>query len=121
MRNFGLLLLRVGLGVAMIYGHGYGKLMKIIQGDLTFVDPIGIGQAPTLVLAAIAEVVFPILVIIGFKTRLASIPPALTMAVAFFIFHSNDAFNVKEMALLYLIGFVSIGLMGPGRHSIDRA
>ena len=122
MQDIGLLLLRVGFGFTMIYGHGYPKLMKIINGDMAFLDPIGIGPAPTLILAAIAEVVFPILIIIGYKTRLASVPPALTMATAFFIAHANDPFGgSKEMALLFLIGFVSIGLIGPGRHSIDRA
>ena len=122
MKDIGILLLRVGFGIVMILGHGYPKLMKIIDGNMEFVDPIGIGQAPTLILAAFAEVVFPILIIIGFKTRLATIPPALTMAAAFFIFHSSDPFGgSKELALLFLIGFVSIGLIGPGKHSIDRS
>lgn len=122
MRHIGLLLLRLGLGAAMIYGHGYPKLMKIINGNMEFVDPIGIGEAATLILATITEVVLPILIILGLKTRLASIPVAITMAVAFFIFHASDSFGgSKEMSFLYLIGFVSISLLGPGRYSIDRA
>lgn len=121
MRDIGLLLLRVGLGAAMIVGHGYGKLSKIIKGDMSFMDPIGIGEAPTLILATIAEVVFSALLIIGLKTRIASIPLALTMAIAFFIVHASDAFAVKETALLFLVGFVSIGLLGPGKYSIDRS
>lgn len=121
MRDLGLLLLRVGFGATMIFAHGYPKLMKVISGDMSFVDPFGIGQAPTLILATITEVVFPLLIVIGFKTRLASIPAALTMAGAFFVVHANDPFNIKEKALLFLIGFIAIGLLGPGRHSIDRA
>lgn len=121
MRDFGLLLLRIGMGLAMIIGHGYGKVNKIIAGDMSFLDPIGIGQAPTLVLATITELVFSILVIIGFKTRLAAIPIALTMAVAFFIVHASDAFGIKEVSLLYLVGFVCISLLGPGKYSIDRS
>lgn len=121
MKDIGLLLLRVGMGVAMILGHGYGKLTKIIKGDMSFMDPIGIGEAPTLILATLSELVFPILVIIGLKTRLATIPTALTMAVAFFIVHASDAFGIKEKAFLFLIGFVSIALLGPGKYSIDRS
>lgn len=121
MKDIGLLLLRVGLGTAMIVGHGYGKLTKIIKGDMSFMDPISIGEAPTLILATLAELVFSVLVIIGLKTRIATIPLALTMAVAFFIVHAADAFGTKETALLYLVGFVSIGLLGPGKYSIDRA
>src|SRR5690625_2826623 len=93
MKDFGLLLLRVGFGLIMIIGHGYPKLMKIINGNMEFANPIGIGQAPTLILATLAEFVFPILVIIGFKTRLSTIPTALTMAAAFFIFHASDPFS----------------------------
>src|SRR5699024_11119070 len=105
MKDFGLLLLRVGLGLTMIFGHGYPKLMNIINGNMEFADPIGIGQTPTLILATIAEFIFPILIIIGFKTRLSTIPPALTMAAAFFIFHANDPFRGnKELALVFLIG-----------------
>lgn len=121
MRDVGLLLLRVGLGAAMIVGHGYGKLTKIIKGDMSFMDPIGIGEAPTLILAALAELVFSFLLIIGLKTRIATIPLALTMAVAFFVVHAADSFVVKETALLYLVGFVSVALLGPGKYSIDRS
>lgn len=122
MRHLGLLLLRVGFGLTMIIGHGYPKLMKIINGDMKFVDPIGIGETPSLVLTTIAEFVFPILVIIGFKTRLSTIPVALTMAVAFFVFHASDSFSgSKELSLVYLIGFAAIGLVGPGKYSIDQA
>lgn len=121
MRHLGLLLLRLGMSIAMIYGHGYPKLMKAINGDMSFLDPLGFGQVPTLILAILSEVVFPILVIIGFKTRLATIPVALTMAVAFFVVHAHDPFNGnKELALLFLIGFTTVGLLGPGRYSIDR-
>lgn len=121
MRDIGLLLLRIGMGAAMAYGHGYGKVLKIFKGDMGFLDPIGIGQAPSLVLAALAEFVFPILVIIGFKTRIATIPVIFTMFLAFFVVHATDPFSSKEIALLYLIGFASIALVGSGKYSIDRS
>ena len=37
--NFGLLLLRVGFSVGLMT-HGYGKFMKVIQGNFEFGDPI---------------------------------------------------------------------------------
>ena len=120
LNNIGLLLLRLGFGGIMLT-HGIPKLLMLISGDFNFGDPIGIGAPASLVLAVMAEVVFPILVIIGFKTRLATIPVALTMAVAFFVVHAHDPFNGnKELALLFLIGFTAVGLLGPGRYSIDR-
>lgn len=62
----------------------------------------------------------PILIIAGLATRLAAIPPIITMSVAAFIVNVGEPFKSMEMALLYLIGFALISLPGPGRYSIDR-
>lgn len=117
--NIGLLLLRLGFG-GMMLTHGIPKLLKLLSGDFSFGNPIGIGAAPTLVLAVIGEVVFPILVIVGFKTRLSAIPIIITMAVAAFIVHATDPIGTKEMALLYMFAFIAIALLGPGKFAIDR-
>lgn len=119
MHNFGLLLLRVAFS-GMLLTHGIPKLLKLFSGNLGFADPFGMGQTVSLILAIIAEVIFSILIIVGFKTRLATIPIIITMLVAAFIFHGNDPFGSKELPLLYLIGFVSIAFLGPGKFSIDR-
>lgn len=117
--NLGLLLLRVGFG-GMMLTHGIPKLLKMISGDLSFGDPLGIGETPSLILAILGEVLFPILVIVGFKTRLTSIPVIITMAVAAFIVHAADPLGTKEKAILYLVGFLAIALLGPGKYSVDR-
>lgn len=119
--NLGLALLRIGAS-ALIMTHGYGKLQMLLSGDeIQFGDPIGLGVKTSLILAMISEFIAPILVIIGFKTRWATIPPIITMAIAAFIVHSSDPLNVKEMALLYLVAFVTIALLGPGKYSVDGA
>lgn len=117
--NIGLLFLRVAAS-GMLMTHGIPKLFKLFSGDMSFADPIGIGEPASLILAVFGEVVFPILIIIGVRTRLAAIPVMITMAVATFIVHANDAFVVKELSALYLVAFTSIALLGPGRYSIDR-
>lgn len=117
--NLGLLLLRVGFGALMLT-HGIPKLLKMLSGDFSFGDPIGIGETATLILAVLCEVLFPLLVIIGFKTRLSAIPVIITMAVAAFIVHAADPFGIKEKAILYLIGFTAIALLGAGKYSVDR-
>lgn len=99
--------------------HGYGKLLKLINGE-GFGNPIGIGATPSLFLTVIGEFVCPILIIIGFKTRWAAIPTAITMAVAAFVVHGADPFKKKELALIYLLIFVVIALLGPGKYSIDK-
>ncbi len=60
--HFGLLLLRIGFSAAMLT-HGYGKFMKVLAGDFSFGDPIGIGPTASLILCAIAEFIAPIFLI----------------------------------------------------------
>jgi putative oxidoreductase len=117
--NIGLALLRI-LPAAFMLAHGIPKLQKMIGGDFGFADPIGIGAAPTLFLAVIAEVVCPILIIIGFKTRWSAVLPAVTMLVAGLLVHGADPFAKKEMALLYLVIFIAVIFLGPGKYSIDK-
>ena len=104
-RNIGLAVLRIG-AAALMLTHGYGKLIKLINGE-GFADPLGIGATPSLFLTVGAEFVCPILIIIGLKTRIATVPLIITMAVAAFIVHGADPFQKKEMALVYLVMFVS--------------
>jgi putative oxidoreductase len=115
----GLALLRI-LPSVFLLTHGIPKFQKLISGNFEFGDPIGIGAAPSLFLATVAEFVCAILLILGYKTRLVAIPPAIVMLVAVFAVHSSDPFGVKEKPLLYLAFFIVIILLGPGRYSIDK-
>ena len=117
--DIGLALLRV-LPSIFLLTHGWGKFNRLISGNFEFPDPIGIGSSPSLFLAVIGEFVCPILIILGLKTRWAAVPTAITMAVAAFIYHSADPFADKEKALLFLVIFVAIIILGPGRLSIDK-
>ncbi|MEX0275161.1 MAG: DoxX family protein [Flavobacteriaceae bacterium] len=119
LKDVGLALLRIVPSVMMLT-HGIPKLNKLISGDFAFADPIGIGEAPSLFLAVLGEVVAPILLIIGLKTRIAAIPAAITMLVAALVVHAEDPFGTKEKALLYLLIFVVVALVGPGKYSFDR-
>jgi len=120
MRNAGLLLLRIGFSALMIVQHGWNKWMGFENIAPNFPDPLGVGSTFSLALAVAGEVLFPALVLVGFYTRLSSIPVVVTMGVAAFIVHAGDGLGDRESALMYLIGFAVIGLMGPGRFSIDH-
>lgn len=119
LNDIGLAFFRIAISATMLT-HGLPKFQKMIAGDFEFGDPIGIGAAPSLFLAVIGEFLCPILIIIGYKTRLVTIPTIITMCVAAFIVHAEDPFGVKEKALLYLVAFLTIALLGPGKYSIDR-
>lgn len=117
--HVGLALLRVATSLMMLT-HGYPKLQKLISGDMEFPNPLGIGEGPSLFLTVIGEFVAPIMIIIGYKTRLAAVPTTITMLVAAFIVHGADPFATKEKALLYAVIFGAIILLGPGKYSLDK-
>ncbi|GIR10662.1 MAG: hypothetical protein CM15mP22_0820 [Gammaproteobacteria bacterium] len=118
MNNIGLLLLRIVFCGAMIYGHGLGKLNKLIAGNFKFSDPIGIGEAPTLFLAVFSEFIAPIFILIGFRLIFQFF--LTTMFVAAFIVHLSDPFSRMEKAILFLAVFVFFMISGPGKYSIDK-
>ncbi|MFV0540683.1 MAG: DoxX family protein [Aestuariibaculum sp.] len=117
--HLGLLILRVGFSGLMLT-HGIPKISMLFESPIKFGDPIGLGATTSLILALIGEVVAPVLVLIGLKTKLATVPVIITMAVAAFIVHASDPLGVKEKALLYLVGFLVIFFTGAGKYSIDK-
>ena len=118
--DLALLLLRLGFGGFMIYGHGWGKMIKLFtENPIQFGDPIGLGANASLMLAVFAELVCAVFVSIGLFTRYAVIPLIITMAVALLFVHFNDAFGRQEKALMYLVGYICILIAGPGYYSID--
>lgn len=115
-----LLLLRVTFGGAMLYGHGWGKLLRLVGDDpIKFADPLGIGPVASLGLAVFAEVFCAALIVLGLFTRWAAIPLIITMFVAAFYVHLADPFSKMEKAILYLIPYVSLLVAGGGWYSLD--
>jgi putative oxidoreductase len=113
------LVLRVSIAAFMIT-HGWPKLSKLLAGgEIQFGDPIGLGMTLSLVLTVFAEFVCSVLIGIGLGTRLASIPLIFTMFVAAFVAHGPDPFGRKETALLYLLIYLTLFVIGSRKYSID--
>jgi len=120
-KDFGLLVLRVGVGCMMAFSHGLGKITQYFSGDeIQFADPIGLGQSMSLLLAGSSEFFCALALALGLATRLVSIPLIITMAVAVLVVHGDDPFQKKEFALLYLVPFITLFFSGAGRFSVDR-
>jgi putative oxidoreductase len=103
----------------MFLTHGLQKLANFKALSDSFPSIMGLGSTISLSLAIFAEVFCTIGFITGFLYRLSMIPMIFTMAVAVFVVHANDPFSTKEMALLYMLIFVIMYILGPGSIAAD--
>ena len=114
-----LLILRIAIGVLMLV-HGIPKMAALIsEGPIAFPSVLGLNPELSLSLAVFAEVICSLLLIVGFGTRLATLPLMTTMLVAVFYIHSNDPFAKQEMGLHYVLAYVVLFITGPGKFSLD--
>lgn len=122
--NLGLLVLRVWLGVAMLLNHGWDKLTHFNHLAKDFQDVLHIGS-PTMnfALVVFAEVVCSALLVAGLVSRFAALLLAINMAVAFVVVHEMKLTGDHngELAFIYLAGYLTLFLTGPGRYSADAA
>ncbi len=116
-----LFLFRALTGAAMAFGHGLGKLQKLMEGgEIKFYSFLGMGPEISLVLAVGAEFFAAIFLILGLWTRFSLVPLIITMGVAAFVVHNGDPFNKMEMALLYFASCLLLLFTGPGKYSLDN-
>ena len=117
-KNIGPFLLRISLGMIMLIAHGLPKLFNYSTKKTIFLDPLGVTPQISLSLVIFSEVICSLLLIIGFKTRIVTIPLIITMAVAAFVVHAGQQWSKQELAIIYLIGYVSLFFSGGGRFAL---
>ena len=121
--SFSLLVLRLCLGLTMFFVFGLDKLNHFNDFATKFPDPLHIGVKPGLALVTFAETAAALLLALGLLARFAALILVIDMAVAFFMVtkmavgHDSHA----QLAFLYLAGFVTLLLAGPGKISLDKA
>jgi putative oxidoreductase len=123
--DLGRLLLRIILGGAILF-HGVAKLQGGIDGIVQGVTALGL---PGVVAYGvyIGEVVAPLLLILGWYSRLGAALIAVNMVFAILIAHRPDLFKLAasggwalELQGMYLVTAIALALMGPGRFSINE-
>ena len=74
-------------------------------------------------LAMGAELVVPILLVLGLLTRLGALALMILTAVAWYAVHAGNGYNVCDngykMAFIYLLLLLPLLLQGAGKYSLD--
>lgn len=124
-KDFGLLILRIGIGISFLFVHGWPKMMggpalwEKLGGSM---GNLGIDFAPIFwgFMAAAAEFGGGLLLIVGLFTRTSSAFLAFTMLVAAANHLSamdpwGRVFHPIEM----MVVFIALIFLGAGKYSID--
>lgn len=124
-RNTGLLILRVGLGVMMMY-HGLPKIMggpDKWAGLGSSMKVIGIDFFPTFwgLMAALAEGMGGFLLVLGLFFRPVNMLLVFTMIIAALVhFGKGDGIKGASHAIEVGIVFFALIFIGPGKYSVDK-
>lgn len=121
--DFGLLVLRIVVGALMLL-HGIAKLkgVSFIEGRL---ESVGL---PSILAYGvyITEIVAPLMLIIGYKTRLASLVFAIGMLSAILLVHTGDILTRTgsggwgiELQALFLFGAIALFYTGGGKYAVN--
>lgn len=120
--DLGLLILRITLGVLMLL-HGISKLVNGLSG---IKDMLVEKNLPAFFAygSILGEVVAPLMILIGFRTRLAAPVYAFNMVVAILMTHAGDLLALNrgggyalELQMLYMMGAVALFFTGAGKYA----
>jgi len=102
----------------LFFIHGLGKMMNFSELSVTYPSVLGLGSYMTLMITIFCEFCCSLFMMAGLLFRIMVLPMIVAMAVAFFDIH--DALLPQgELSLIYLVVFVILYFVGPGRFSID--
>lgn len=123
--DIGKLILRLTLGILMLM-HGLAKIV----GGVGFIEGMLAGAGLPQFIAYgvyLGEVLGPIMIIIGWHTRLGALLIAINMLFAIGLAHAHEVFTLAssggwalELQGMFLLTAVALIAMGPGALSINR-
>lgn len=117
--DIGLLFARIAGSLLLLHVHGLPKILHY-QNELAHIDdPLRMGHTLTLWCALFAEVLCPVLIVLGLLTRLAALPVVFLLAVSMVLVHPEWSIAEGQFGWLLVIVFGTIALSGAGRYSVD--
>ncbi len=114
----GLLFLRVMAALLLLFVHGLPKLLNWSAELQRIEDPFGLGAPLTLGLAVFAEVVCPLLLMLGVAARLACLPVLAVLLIALVVVHPDWTLEQGQFAWLLVALYGGLALTGPGAYSV---
>lgn len=126
--NMGRLFLRLFVGVMFIQ-FGIRQLVNYQEMSQTFPTVLGLSSSACLITMICIELICSLFIMVGFLTRLSTIPPLLSMLLAeYYIIHDLlphtavyglDSTQPGYLPLMFIGIFVFFLIAGPGKISID--
>lgn len=122
--DLALLIIRLSVGILMIM-HGISKLFNGLSGIEGMLAQSGL---PSFIAygALVGEVLAPIMIIIGFRTRLGALILAINCIFAVALVHSGDIFTIQktgawalELLGLYFFGSIALVFSGAGKYAVS--
>ncbi|HEN8801538.1 TPA: DoxX family protein, partial [Pseudomonas putida] len=115
----GLLFMRVMAAVLLLSIHGLPKLLHWSDELQRIEDPFGLGPSLTLGVAVFAEVVCPLLLLLGVAARLACLPVLAVLLVALVVVHPDWTLEQGQFAWLLVALYGGLAVTGPGGYSVS--
>ncbi len=108
--------------------HGVAKIIH--PGSLDFIGGMLSGNGLPALLAYgvyIGEVVAPLMVIVGYQTRIAGLIIVVNMLFALLLAHSGDFFSLTEhggwaveLQMFYLLSALAVVFLGSGKMAVKQ-
>lgn len=122
--SIGKLILRLTLGTLILL-HGIAKLMGGVGGLSGMVSAAGL---PAFIAYGVyvGEVIAPILVLLGWYSRIGAALIAINMLFAIGLAHTAEIFTLGktggwalELQGMFLFTAIALAIIGPGRYSLN--
>lgn len=123
--DLGKLLVRLALGGLLLF-HGIAKLFH----GIGFIEGLLAAHSlPTQLAWAvyIGEIIAPLMVILGYQTRIGALLIVINMVVAIVLAHTHELLALNrggglalELQLFFLMNAAAVIFLGPGRYKLKN-
>lgn len=123
--DLGLLIFRLSLGILM-FMHGFHKVIYGVDGIKSMLAAYGMPEFLAYGVH-LGETIAALMIIIGYRTRLAAVAFTIVMIVAFLMAHMDPLFALgksgawlHEGIALFLFGGLGLIFTGGGKYALSR-